>query len=227
MKYVLASLACFLVMYVNAQTITLSMAVSKNENNDKFLYRINPEKQNAEYLGEIEVEGFSNDDKEVFSKIYKKAKMLGANAFALKNQETIDGKSKVFSPHHYCLNLFYATSFPQEDNVVYIFSSNKKGHAIKIDEKKIRLKPRSYIKKIITQGVENYVASGYFLGSRINFSPKEGQKAQYFQITSFSVKADDQNKGGLNIKSGDIRSLDKSYADFLSLIYEQQKENLL
>ena len=39
------------------------------------------------------------------------------------------------------------------------------------------------------------------------------------------MKADETGQGGLNIKSGDIIGLERSYANFLSVIYQQQKIN--
>lgn len=65
-----------------AQNVILNKVVKTHSNADKFLYKINPEAVNAEYLGEIEVQGFSDDDVKVFGMVYKKAKEIGANAFS-------------------------------------------------------------------------------------------------------------------------------------------------
>lgn len=206
-----------------AQLVTLSKAVKHVENIDKFLYRINPDKQFAEYLGEVEVDGFSEDDAEVFSRIYQKAKQVGANSFAWQPVAGIDGQPVAFDPAHYRLALYYSTSVPKEDNIAYLFSSGNKPVKIRVDGKKITLQPRSYIKKVITYGGENTVVAGNMLGSKINLSAKEGQPVQYFQVTSFDVKVDQSGTGGLNIKSGDVIGLERSYAEFLSLIYKEQK----
>lgn len=221
MKKIIAFSFLFIAICINAQLVTLSKAVNKSDNVDKFFYLIDPEKQPAEYLGEVEVDGYSENDADVFSMIYKKAKTVGANAFSLYRAEMIDGKKQEFNPRKYRLNLYYSTTFPKEDNVAYLFSSGKKGHKIKLDGKKITLQPRSFIKKVISYGGENSIVAGNLLGSRINLSAKSGQPVQYFQISNFDAKSDEQ--GSISIKSGDIIGLERSYANFLSIIYEEQK----
>ena len=57
-----------------AQNVILNKVEKTHSNADKFLYKINPEAVNAEYLGEIEVQGFSDDDVKIFGMIYKKGK---------------------------------------------------------------------------------------------------------------------------------------------------------
>ena len=42
-------------------------------------------------------------------------------------------------------------------------------------------------------------------------------------LSSLKVKPDTSGVGGLNLKSGDIIGLEKSYAEFLSAIYKEQK----
>lgn len=206
-----------------AQLVTLSKAVKHSDNMDKFLYRINPDKQFAEYLGEVEVDGFSADDAEVFSRVYKKAKQVGANSFAWQPVTGIDGQGAAFNPAHYRLALYYSTAIPKEDNIAYIFPSGDRPVKIRVDGKKVTLQPRTYIKKVLTYGGENTVTAGKMLGSRINLSAKEGQPVQYFQVSSMDVKADQSGAGGLNIKSGDVIGLERSYAEFLALIYKEQK----
>lgn len=206
-----------------AQRVTLSKAEKTNTNNDKFLYRIPFGMSQAEYLGEIEVEGFTKDDAAIFAEIYKKAKIIGANSFAFLPELTIDEKPAPLNPAHYKLALYYSSAFPKEDNIAYVFTSGDQPVKIRVDDKKLTLQPRSYIKKVINYGSENTITAGGFLGSRINLTAKDGQAAQYFQISSFDVKSDQTGQGGINIKSGDIIGLEKSYAQFLSLIYNEQK----
>lgn len=220
-----AALLLFAASVANAQLVTLSKAEKYVSNVDKFLYHINPEKQIADYLGEVEVDGFSSDDAEMFSQVYKKAKTVGANAFALHTAETIDGGRTGFDPAHYTLSLYYCTTFPKEDNIAYLFSSGDKTIKLKLDGQKITLQPRSYIKKVISYGGENSIVAGNLLGSKITLTAKEGQPVQYFQVSSFDIKPDQSGQGGMNIKSGDIIGLEKSYANFLSIIYKEQKVN--
>lgn len=223
MKKLFFACALALASLAPAQSITLSKAVKTSENSDKFLYRINPSAQSAEYLGEVEIQGASKDDPEMFAQIYKKAKVIGANAFSLVGEENIDGTVVAFNPARYRFNLYYATAFPKEDNVAYLFSSSEEPVKLRIDGRKVTLQPKSYLKKVINFGGENYIVAGRLLGSRVNLTAKEGQPVQYFQISSFDIKGDQSGQGGLNIKSGDIIGLERSYAEFLTTIYKEQK----
>ncbi|TXF75789.1 hypothetical protein [Chryseobacterium sp.] len=209
-----------------AQNIYLNKVVKTNANTDKFFYKITGSEKNAEYLGEIEVQGYSNNDVEVFSKIYKKAKQTGANAFSYALPETLDGKTAKFDPFHYKLKLYYlpSTEFPKEENTLYIISGNDEPQKIKLNDKSITLNSRSYIKRNLVLGEENELSAGKLLGSRIKLAAKAGQPALYFSVDSFNIKADDSGtSGGLNIKSGDIIVLEKSFANFLITVYEEQK----
>lgn len=210
--------------FVFAQFISISKVEKTSNNNDKFLYHINPEITNADYLGEIEVEGFTNHDAEVFSQVYKKAKTFGANAFAIKKQETIDSGLQKFDPSHYILSMYYIAESPREDNAVYIISSSEKVQDIVVDGKKISVQPRSYIKKQLKDGEVSSISTGKFLGSKIMLASKQNQPVQYFQIVPGGIHADRSGvQGGLNLKSGDIILLEKSYAQFLTAIYQEQK----
>lgn len=216
----------FCTQFLLAQNVYLNKVVQTNENTDKFLFKISGTEKNAEYLGEIEVQGFSSNDVEVFSKIYKKAKQTGANAFSYTPVETVDGKTAKFDPFHYKLKLFYLPSaeFPKEDNTLYIISGNEEPQKIKLDDKSITLKSRSYIRRTLVLGVEHELSAGKLLGSRIKLAAKVGQPALYFSVDSFNVMADNSGTGaGLNIKSADITVLEKSFAQFLITVYEEQK----
>lgn len=223
MKKIIFAGALALASLAPAQSITLSKAVKTFQNSDKFLYRINPSNQFAEYLGEVEVVGATKDDPEMFAQIYKKAKVVGANAFSLAGEETLDGTAAGFNPSHYRISLYYSTAFPKEDNIAYLFSTSSEPVKLRIDGKKVTLQPRSYIKKVINFGGENYITAGRLLGSRVNLTAKEGQQVQYFQVSAFDIKGDQSGQGGLNIKSGDIIGLERSYAEFLATIYKEQK----
>lgn len=215
-------LACFSCLTLApAQLITLSKAVKTSGVKDRMLYKIGNTQQ-SEYLGEVEVDGFSADDAAVFSKVYEKAKTIGANSYTLAVTEGIDGSAAAFRPEHYRLNLYYTASFPKEDNVAYIFNLGEKPVKITVGGATTALQSRSYIKKTITYGGENYISTGKLLGSRIFLSAKEGQPAQYFMISALNIRPDGSGVGGLNIKSGDIVGLERSFANFLSAIYKQQ-----
>ena len=207
---------------LSAQYITLSKAVKTSDSKDKFFYKVNPETDNAEYLGEIEVQGFSKDDPEVFSQIYKKAKTIGANAFSLKLAEDLDGNIK-FNPEHYFINLYHTTTLPKEENTVYIISSSNKEQKIKINNKTVKIQPRAFFKLQLQPTEVQSISTGKLLGSKILLSQKQGQPAQYFQILPAGIRADHVGMGGLNLKSGDIILLEKSYAQFLTTIYTEQK----
>ena len=117
------SILLFLVILsqlVFAQNVILNKVEKTHSNSDKFFYKINSETVSAEYLGELEVQGFSDDDVNVFGMVYKKAKEIGANAFSWKPFESIDGTTQTFDPIHYKLNLYYLpqTDFLKEDNVI-------------------------------------------------------------------------------------------------------------
>ena len=83
-----------------AQNVMLNKVVKSHSNEDKVFYKINPETTSAEYLGEVEVQGFSDNDAKVFGMIYKKAKEIGANAFAFLHFEEVDGTLSKFDQSH-------------------------------------------------------------------------------------------------------------------------------
>ncbi len=218
-KYTLFIFA-FIINTISAQYITLSKAEKTNDNKDKFLYKINPSNTPAEYLGEIEVQGFSQNDAEVFSQIYKKAKTIGANSFSIKQTENLDGLY-AFNPDHYYINLYYAPVIPKRENTVYILTSSSRPQKIKFNNQTIKLQPRTFLKQQLQDKVS--ISTGKLLGSKIILSPKKNQLEQYFQIIPTGVRADHLGQGGLNLKSGDIILLEKSYAQFLTSIYKEHK----
>ncbi|WP_228420497.1 hypothetical protein [Chryseobacterium sp. 5_R23647] len=46
---------------------------------------------------------------------------------------------------------------------------------------------------------------------------------QYFQISAAKIKSNTYGEPGINLKSGDIIGLDKSFGDFLRMIYTENK----
>ncbi|MFN3020884.1 hypothetical protein ACK1KB_07850 [Chryseobacterium sp. TY3] len=218
------SLGAFLFCVMTfAQNVVLNNVAKTHENTDKFLYKINPQITKGEYLGEILVNGFSNDDVAVFDAIYKKAKQIGANTFSWRKPDGLEGEA--FNPNHYMLSLYYvaANDIPKEFNTIYLVASSNKDQKISINKDKLELKERHFIKKSFNAGEEITVSTRQFLGSGIKVTGKEEHPAQYFQISNFQVKENKNIYGGINIKTSDIIGLERSYGDFLSTIYTEQK----
>lgn len=213
---VLYSSFCF------SQNIFLTEAKEIHANNDKFLYALKEEpKTDAQYLGKIEVSGFSNDDAAVFSEIYKKAKSIGGNTYFMKPAENIEGNS-TFNPHHYILYIYYKEkqTIPQKENTVYLINPEKEIE-VRINNKKINLPQRSFLQLDLSQQEITDISVGKFLGSRIKLQAKNNQPEQYFQISGKRISVNSPASAGINYKTGDIIALEKSFAEFLLTIYEK------
>lgn len=210
-----------LCQFVFAQQVIMNRVEKLHDNTDKFLYRIDPQITKAEYLGELEVQGFSHDDVAVFGKIYAKAKEIGANAFSLKPFESIDGSKQDFDASNYRLSLYYTTpaDFPKEDNIIYLISSPNTKQTIAVNKKNIVFEPRTFTKMQLEPGVTYTISTRKLLGTSIRLAAQAQQPVQYFQFSAFSVNS---NPGdvGIQLKSGDIMRLERSYAQFLTTIYE-------
>ena len=208
-----------------AQNVILNKVEKTHSNMDKFLYKINPEAVNAEYLGEIEVQGFSDDDVKVFGMVYKKAKEIGANAFSYRPFESVEGGIQKFDSAHYRLNLYYVSpdQFPKEDNIIYLIASPYKKQTIAVNNDKITFEPRTYTKIQLTPGEIYTVSTRKLLGSSVKLGAQENQPVQFFQFSAFSVNSNPYGNGGINLKSGDITRLEHSYAQFLTTIYQYQE----
>lgn len=208
------------------QDITLNKVDKINENKDKFFYRIS-DPSASEFLGEILVNGFSNDDVRMFSEIYKKAKQVGANTFSLKPMENVDGSIQNFDPANYILNLYYTaqSQIPTEDNVAYLISSSEKSQKIDINNKTIELKPRSFLRLQLKDNEVMTVSTRKLLGSSVKLAGKKDQPSVYFSLSNFKIRSNDSLYGGINLKSGDIIGLEKSFGMFLTTIYSEQKKD--
>lgn len=225
MKNIKFFLLLFVSQFFLAQNVYLSKVVKSNENSDKQLYSIKEEISLAEYLGEVDVQGFSNNDADIFSKIYKKAKEIGANAIALKPIEDIDGSAKEFNASNYKLSLYY---LPKEkisasEGSLYVFASSSKDQKISINKKDYILPPRTYTKLQLAPGEIYTISTKKLLGSTIKIKKDNNNSDQYFQVSATKLGGNNQNDGTLHLKSGDIIGLEKSYAQFLKLIYQQNK----
>ena len=209
----------------SAQNVYLTKVEKTNDNSDKFLYKKDATETEAVYLGEVEVQGFSKDDAMVFSLVYKKAKEIGANTFAIKPFENIDGSPQEFNASNYKVALYYT---PKEklngkNGAMYIFASSDKDQKINVNRKDYTLSPRSFFKLKIIPGEVYTISTKKLLGSTIKVQPKSNDENLYFQISSLKIKPDTSGVGGLNLKSGDVVGLEKSYAEFLSAIYKEQQ----
>lgn len=227
MKNFIIIILAFFIQLCSAQNVYLTKVVKTKDNTDRFLYTINEETKDAEYLGEIEVQGFWKYDDEVFSLVYKKAKEIGANAFSWKPFENIDGTPQNFNPSNYRLNLYFLPKeqFKDQTGYMYIFASSEKDQKIAINKTDYIIPPRSFLKlKMIPDEVYT-ISTKKLLGSTIKIQPKENTSNQYFQISSAKIKSDESGVGGLNLKSGDIIGLEKSYGEFLSTIYNKEKQS--
>lgn len=225
MKNLAIVILVFFTQLLSAQNVYLTKVEKTNDNTDKFLYKIDEEIKEAQYLGEVEVQGFSKDDALTFSLIYKKAKEIGANTFSLKPFENIDGTPQDFNPSNYKLSLYYLPKekLTSQSGYLYLFASSDKDQKININRKDYTLSPRSYLIIDTVPGEVYTISTKKLLGSTIKLQPKAGQSSQYFQISSLKVKSDDSGTGGLNLKSGDIVGLETSYGEFLRTIYQEFK----
>lgn len=204
------------------QDIFLTEVKTTNNNSDKFLYSLKSEpNSDNQYLGRIEVSGFTLNDEEVFSQIYNKAKSIGSNTYIIKSPENIDGTAN-FNPSHYYIYLYYTESqkMDKEENIIYIINPSKEIQ-VRINNTKLKLDTRSYIKYDISKTEITDISVGKFLGSRIKFQSKDNQPEQYFQISGKKISANSENSPGINYKTGDIIKLEKSYAQFLINIYSK------
>jgi hypothetical protein len=227
MKKIIIVVFVFLIHFFDAQNVYLTKVAKSRENTDKFLYKINEEVKDAEYLGEIEVQGFSRDDAGIFSLIYKKAKEIGANTFTLKPFENVDGSPQNFNPANYRLSLYFLPKekLVNQSGYLYLFASSEKDQKIALNKQDYVISPRSYlVLKTIPDEVYT-ISTKKLLGSTIKTQSKENSSNQYFQISATKIKSDETGVGGLNLKSGDIIGLEKSYAEFLSTIYNKEKQS--
>ena len=223
MRNTITILALVFINLTFAQNVLLNKVEKTGTNSDKFLYRINPDSTESQYLGEIEVQGFSSDDTAVFDLIYKKAKSIGANAFSYKQINSIDGSYSKLDPSHYYLGLYQVNkdAFPNNTNLLYVISSSVKPQKVNINSSTVELPTRSFTLKEMLPGEIYTISTRKFLGSSVKVISSKYENGQYFQISAFKVNSNSYGNAGINIKSGDISKLEKSYGDFLTTIYKE------
>lgn len=225
MKNIVIIFSVLCAQFWNAQNVYLTKVEKTNDNSDKFLYKKADGNTDAIYLGQIDVQGFSKDDAAVFSLVYKKAKEIGANTFTIKPFENVDGSPQDFNAANYKIALYYTPKekVTVQEGSMYIFASSEKKQKISINQKDYTLSPRSFLKLKITPGEVYTISTKKLLGSTLKVQPKTNDDNLYFQISSTKIKADTSGVGGLNLKSGDVIGLEKSFAEFLSAIYHEIK----
>lgn len=225
MKNIAIIFSVLCVQLWNAQNVYLTKVEKTNDNSDKFLYKKEDGNTDAIYLGEIEVQGFSKDDATVFSSVYKKAKEIGANTFTIKPFENVDGSPQEFNAANYKIGLYYTPKekITVQDGSMYIFASSEKNQKININQKDYTISPRSFLKLKIIPGEVYTISTKKLLGSTVKVQPKTNNDNLYFQVSSVKIKADTSGVGGLNLKSGDVVGLEKSFAEFLKTIYKEIK----
>lgn len=211
--------------FILAQNVVLSKVVKSHSNNDKIFYKVDPDNTPADYLGEVEVQGFSDNDADVFGLVYRKAKEIGANAFTYKPFEKIDGSLSAFDPVHYKLSLYYVkvSDFPKEDNTFYFISAPYKKQTISFNNQKKVFEPRTYTDLKLEIGEIYTISTRKLLGSTIKIAAQQNQPVQYFQLSGPSINSNGYGSAGINLKSGDIVRLEQSYAQFLTTIYQYFK----
>lgn len=225
MKKLIVFALAFLIQMVSAQNVILNKVMKSKTSSDKTFYKIDPELITSEYLGELEVQGFSDDDVKMFDMIYKKAKEIGANAFSFQPFQNIDETVSKFDPIHYKLNLYFVENnqLQPENNVIYLIASPYKKQNIAVNKQNITVEPRTFRRQILTPGETYKISTKKLLGSSIQLKAQENQPAQYFQFSAFSVNSNPYGTAGINFKSGDITRLEQSYGQFLTTIYEEVK----
>ncbi len=207
------------------QNVIWNEVVKSREGTERELYRINPEISKAEYLGEVEVQGFSADDAKVFGLIYKKAKEIGANSFSFRPFESVDGKKQKFDPWNYRISLYYMPSaeIPEEKGLLYIYAPPAQDQSVSLNNDKIKFKERTYTVRKLADGETYSLSTRKLLGSSVKLKADVNQPAQYLQLQAFQVQSAPYGEAGINLKSGDIIRLERSFADLLSVIYIQFK----
>jgi hypothetical protein len=228
MKKLVTFFATFFFSVFFSQDVFLRKIVDINQNSkDKFLYALDSITSNSKFLGELEVIGSSSDNQIAFTKIYNKAKEIGANSYSIKKFENIDGSLQSLDTSHYKLNLYYtpSTDFVFNTKQVYIFGNANKPQKIRIDNTNLELNESSYITKELLSGQSIAISTRKFLGSTIHYTSEASKFPAYFQISGFKIQEGSPSNSGLIFKSSDIVKLDTSYGQFLSIIFQKSIPN--
>ncbi len=206
-----------------SQQIAFEKIEKMNSNSDKFLYKVSKDQTSSEFLADLNVQGYSNNDAEVFKAIYKKAKEVGANSFSLSPFLNVDGSETPFSQHFYRLALYYTklSDIDQNNNQVYFLNPSEKTVKISYDGKVISLEPRSYYSISLEIGKISSVSTRKFLGSGLKLTGNANQPEQFFVVSGSRIQSNPYGTAGINFKTGDFIPVERSYGDFLTTIYHQ------
>jgi hypothetical protein len=109
--------------------------------------------------------------------------------------------------------------------VVYLVSASEKNQKISINNKTTEIKPRSFLRLKLVDNEVLAVSTRKLLGSAVKLSGKKDQPSLYFSLTNFKIRSNNSIYGGINLKSGDITGLEKSFGMFLTTIYSEQKKD--
>lgn len=222
MKFRITLLLFFFIKVVTAQNVVFNKIITTYKNTDNFLYKIDRGIPQAQLLAEIEIQGYSADYPETFKKIVAKAKEVGANAFSYQPFLKVDENDTKIDVSNYKLNLYHLDKdlFPDENNDVVLIASADHDQKIKWNNDKLLLKENSFIRLKLVQGETYSLATKTLFGSTIKLSYGKDQRIQYYLISAFKVKSDKSGVGGLNLKSGDIIPIEKSFGDFLTIVLQ-------
>lgn len=223
MKKVVLLFSLFSASFFWSQNVYLNSILKTHENTDTSIHTLSAEETEVgEYLGEIEVQGFSLDDAAVYSKIYRKVKEIGGNAVAYKPFPTIDDSVSLLDPAHYRLAVYYNAKENRQDNVsaLYLFADSPKEQKIRINDRDYLLPSRSYIKILLEEGKTYTVSTKKLFGSTVRLKKNPAGESQYFKILSGRIGGAGNNDGTLHIKTGDIIRVNQSFGEFLRLIYK-------
>lgn len=222
MKTGITLLLFFFINIFNAQNVVFNKIETTYKNTDNFLYKINNGNPSAILLAEIEIQGYSNNYVETFKKIVSKAKEVGANAFAYQPFLKIDENNTKIDVSNFKLNLYHLDKdlFPDHNNEVILIASAEHDQKLKWNNDKLVLKENSFMTLKLSPGEVYSLGTATLFGSTIKLSYSKNQKLQYFLISAFKVKSDKSGIGGINLKSGDIISIDNSFGDFLTIVLQ-------
>lgn len=222
MRRILIMAGLLICSICSSQNVFFNQMSKVHQNDERIFYRLPDDFSQTEYLAELEVQGYNPNDVDVFAKIYKKAKEIGANAFRYSPIIGVDGE-KPFDPSNYRLKLYYVdnTAIPTNKNQLVVIASAQKDSRFKINGKSFSLPQRTFREFILQDGEEYRISSGNLLGSSVKLAGGQMKEVQYFQLLGFNINGN--GSGILNIKSGDITMLERSFGDFLTIIYARTK----
>ncbi len=208
-----------------SQQVALDKVEKIHPNQDRFLYKVSLDNMNKVFLGIVSIRGNFIDDPAVFSAVYHKAKEIGANSFLFKPYVNVDGSLQSLDPFNYQLALYYTPADKIDDytNWVYFLNSSGKSKKISINGGVVSIPARSFFRVKLEDGKIYSASTRSFLGSGLKLSAHQKQPEQFFLVSGAKVKANPYGSAGINFKTGDFVVAERSYGDFLSVVYSEVK----